>query len=92
MAHTGHKPPGEVRPRAADWFKGLAAAGNDMDKARAILNRIRDDKRASKADKEQFLRLLAQQSYVWYLGALRGTPVTPDELRQMARQAAGKPA
>lgn len=93
MSQSSTPPPGQAptpRPRVLGWLKALNDAGPDMQKAQLVLNGIRDDQRASKADKEHFYRALAQQSYVWYLGALRGQPVTAEELKEKAKQAADK--
>lgn len=73
------------RARVVAWMDALKAAGADTDKARAVLNQVRDDARASRVDKEHFYRALAQQSLVWFLGAVEGRPLTAEEVRQLAQ-------
>src|SRR5687767_11798167 len=79
---------GEPRPRVVAWLGELSKAGQDMAKAKAVFNRVRDDK--NKTDQEHFHRTLAQQSFVWYLGALRGKPMTGDELKAFAAEQVGR--
>lgn len=75
------------RPRVLKWLKQLEEAGFDDAKAKAALNAIRDDAEADAKDREHFYRALAQQSYVHYLGVLRGKPLNEDEILEHAEAA-----
>lgn len=86
-ATTSEQKPPAPRARVVGWLKDLAAAGPDMDKARALLNRVRTDPNANRTDREHFYRTLAQQSVVWYLGAIRGKPLSGDEVKLAAKEA-----
>lgn len=74
------------RPKVVAWVTDLSQAADDMGKAKALFNRVRDDKNATKADREHFYRTLAQQSLIWYMGAIRGNPLTGDEIKQAAQE------
>jgi hypothetical protein len=84
------KPLPTPRKRVVGWLTELAQAGQDMGRAKALLNKVRDDVRASKADREHFCRALAQQSLAWYMGAVRGKPLAPEEIKEMASARGGK--
>ena len=78
------KPLPKPRRRVVGWLEELSKAGPEMEKAKAVFNKVRDDARASKADREHFCRALAQQSLAWYMGAVRGKPLAPEEIKEMA--------
>ena len=84
------KPLPTPRKRVVAWLQELSQAGPDMEKAKGVLNKVRDDGRASKADREHFCRALAQQSLGWYMAAVRGKALTPDEIKEMASARAAK--
>ena len=79
-----------AKSRVSRWLEELGTVGNDQKKAKAAYKKIREDKNATNQDREDFYRALAQQSFVWYLEALRGKPYTPDEMRVLVAQQAQK--
>ncbi|MBN2361246.1 MAG: hypothetical protein JXR83_17455 [Deltaproteobacteria bacterium] len=80
------------KSRVSRWLEELGSVGNDENKAKAIYKKIREDKNATLQDREDFYRALAQQSFVWYLEALRGKPYTSDEMKVLVAQQAQKEA
>lgn len=82
--------PEPAKPRVSRWLEELGTIGNDEKKAKAVYKKIREDKNATIQDREDFYRALAQQSFVWYLEALRGKPYTPDEMKVLVAQQAQK--
>lgn len=76
--------------RVSGWLDELRQAGHDEGKARAVLNKVRDDKNATARDHEDFYRALAQQSFVWYLEAVRGKAYSPEEMRLLVLNEARK--
>lgn len=76
--------------RVAAWLDEMRTVGVDQDKAKSVLNKIRDDPNATARDREDFYRALAQQCFVWYLEAIRGKPYTPDEMAFLVSQQAEK--
>lgn len=77
--------PQTPRPRVVQWLNALAEAGPDEARAAAALRQVRDDPAATPQDRAHFYRALAQQSLVWFLGALEGRPLTRPELEEAAR-------
>ncbi|MFZ9887868.1 MAG: hypothetical protein ACO3JL_10225 [Myxococcota bacterium] len=82
MSETTSQTP---RPRVVQWLRALAEAGPDEARAASVLRRVRDDPAASPADHAHFRRALAQQSLVWFLGALEGRPLSRAELQEAAQ-------
>ncbi len=76
--------------RVSGWLKELGEAGPDQAQAQALLNKVRDDKNANAKDREDFYRALAQQSFVWYMEALRGKPYSGEEMRFLVLNEAKK--
>jgi hypothetical protein len=74
------------RPRVKSWITDLVSAGDNMDKAKKVFNAVRDDKDADDTDREHFYRALAQQSFLWYMGALKGEPLSPTEIKTLQDQ------
>ena len=73
-------------PRILRWLGELERAGDDGDKARAVLHEIRDSK-ASKLELDHFYRALAQQSAIWLEEAARGKPLSDAERQNLVREA-----
>jgi len=76
--------------RTAQWLNEMEKAGLDQDMAKTVLNTVRDDAKATTRDKEDFYQALAQQSFVWYLEALRGKPYTAEEMQFLVLNEAKK--
>lgn len=76
----------QPRARVVAWLDALAKAGPDMEAAKRVLNSVKNDERASKTDREHFYKALAQQSLVWFMGALEGRPLSNDEVKALAKQ------
>jgi hypothetical protein len=97
-APEGKQPP-PPRPRVVGWLEELTRVGDNMEKAKGVFNKVRSDVNANRTDKEHFYRTLAQQSLIWYMGAIRGKPLTGEEIKvaaldavAAAKAAARKPA
>lgn len=92
-ARTGEESSAQAKRRSSrvkSWLEQLARTPGDQALAKATLNRIRDDPNATGEDREQFYLALAQQSFVWYLEALRGQPYSAEEIRFLVTQEARK--
>lgn len=76
--------------RVSGWLDELKQAGPDQEQAQRVLNKVRDDKNATAKDHEDFYRALAQQSFVWYLEAIRGQPYSAEEMRLLVLNEARK--
>jgi hypothetical protein len=86
-------PAAEPKPkqsRVSGWLAELKEAGADQAAAARVLNKVRDDKNATLKDHEDFYRSLAQQSFVWYLEAIRGQPYSAEEMRLLVLNEARK--
>lgn len=79
-------PEPQSEPRILRWLGELEQAGDDADRARAVLHRVRDSG-AGKLEKEDFYRALAQQAVMWLQEAARGKPFSDAEREQMAQAA-----
>lgn len=75
------------RPKVGAWVMELSQAGDSMELAATLLHKVRDDPNATKTDRYHFYRVLAQQSFLWYLGALRGKPLSSAEVYQASAEA-----
>lgn len=80
----------EKEVRVLQWLRALDQAGKDEGRAKVVLNQVRDDPNATKGEREDFYRALAQQSFVWYLEALRGQPYTAEEMNFLIANEAQK--
>jgi hypothetical protein len=76
----------QPRKRVLEWMDALRKAGGDQNAVKKVFNRVRDDRAASKVDRDHFYRALAQQGLVWFVGALEGRVLKPDEVKQLARR------
>jgi hypothetical protein len=74
------------RARVVEWIEALVDAGENKERAQKVLNQVRDDKRATDTDREHFYRALAQQSFLWYMSALKGSPLTQEEMMELMAQ------
>jgi hypothetical protein len=77
-----------VPPRVLDHVETLRQAGLDSEAFFQALVGIRDDSTLPNEHRDVLYRLIAMESYVWYLEALRGEPIDREELIKEAQQAA----
>ncbi len=68
-------------PRVQEHLKKLQAAGLQTEAFFEALISIRDDTALPKAHRDALYKVVAMESFVWYLEALRGAPV--DRFRAM---------
>ena len=76
--------------RVSQWLAELGEAKEDEAKAKAVLNAVRDSTSATEKEREDFFRALAQQSFVWYLEALRGETYSAKEMQFLVLHEAKK--
>lgn len=75
----------KAAPRVAEHIEALRAAGLSTEDFFSALCAIRDDSALPNAHREAVYKMIAMESYVWYLEALRGEPV--DRLKLMEEAA-----
>jgi ribonuclease HII len=73
-------------PRVVEHIERLRAAGLDTEAFFHALTAIRDDSALSNAHREALYKMIAMESYVWYLEALRGEPVDRFKLLKEAEE------
>ena len=79
-----------VAPRVVAHVEKLRQAGLETESFFNALIAIRDDSALPNAHREALYRMVAMESYVWYLEALRGEPVDRLKLMQEAAKIAEK--
>lgn len=79
-------------PRVREHVDRLRAAGLDTARFFDALTRLRDDTALPKAHREAIYKLIAMESFVWYLEALRGEPIDREKLLEQAKALAEQPA
>jgi ribonuclease HII len=72
--------------RVAQHLETLRAAGLSTEEFFDAMVSIRDDSALSNTHREAIYRMIAMESYVWYLEALRGEPIDRLKLMQEARK------
>jgi hypothetical protein len=77
--------------RAQQWALDLDAAGVNEAEAKKVFNAVRDDPRATQADREEFYSALAQQSFIWYVECLRGSQLTEEEFDRFVKEMQNPP-
>ena len=77
-----------VAPRVQGHVDRLRAAGLDTQAFFDALAAIKDDRGLPAPQREALYRLIAMESFVWYLEALRGAPVDRIKLVEEARKVA----
>lgn len=70
----------KVAPRVQAHVEKLRAAGLDTQLFFDALVGIRDDRQLPDAHRKALYRLVASESFLWYLEALRGQPVDRAQL------------
>lgn len=75
-----------VAPRVQDHVERLRAAGLDTHRFFDALVALRDDHQLPSAHRTALYRLIATESFLWYLEALRGRPVDRVKLIEEAHR------
>lgn len=85
---------GEKRatPRVREHVDRLRAAGMDTARFFDALCQLRDDSALPKAHREAIYKLIAMESFIWYLEALRNEPIDREKLLAQAKEVASQPA
>jgi hypothetical protein len=73
-------------PRVVEHIERLRQAGLDTEAFFQALTAIRDDSALPQSHREALYRMIAMESYVWYLEALRGEPVDRFKLIKEAEE------
>jgi hypothetical protein len=73
-----------VLPRIQGHIDALREAGLDTESFFEALVGIRDDRALGDAQRNALYRLLANESFVWYLESLRGKPIDRIKLAEQA--------
>ncbi len=76
----------KVVPRVAEHVERLRVAGLDTQKFFDALCQIRDDSALSKVQREALIKLIAMESFVWYLEAVRSERIDRNQLREEVEQ------
>ncbi len=83
--------PRREAPRVREHLDRLRMAGLDTQKFFEALVALRDDKALPKNQKEALYKLIAMESFIWYLEALRNEPIDRmklrDEVERLATEA-----
>lgn len=73
-----------ANPRVREHIDNLRNAGLDTQKFFDALTHIRDDSALSKTHLEALKKLIAAESFIWYMEALRDEPIDRVKLREEA--------
>jgi len=77
-------------PRVREHVERFRKAGMDTQRFFDALVALRDDSVLSKTHRDAITKLIAMESYVWYLEALRNEPIDREKLLEEARRIAGE--
>lgn len=77
----------KASPRVAQHLESLREAGLATESFFNAMTAIRDDSALPNAHREAIYRMIAMESYIWYLEALRGEPVDRAKLMREAKAA-----
>lgn len=85
---------GEKRasPRVREHIDRLRAAGMDTARFFDALTLLRDDSALAKPHRDAIYKLIAMESFIWYLEALRNEPIDREKLLAQAKEIAAQPA
>ncbi|MEQ9504442.1 MAG: hypothetical protein RIT81_46725 [Deltaproteobacteria bacterium] len=89
---TDQEGPSRVVPRVEGHVEALRAAGLNTEAFFDALVGIRDDTLLQDQHREALYRLIATESFLWYLEALKGKPVDRIKLALVAQEIAEKNA
>src|SRR5688572_23995291 len=81
---AGEKP--RSTPRVREHVERLRAAGQDTQRFFDALVALRDDSALSKTHRDAITKLVAMESFVWYLEAIRNEPIDRVKLADEARR------
>jgi hypothetical protein len=84
--------PNKPVARVEAHLEALRAAGLDTQAFFDALVAIRDDSALSETQRDALHRIIAMESFIWYLEALRGEPVDRIKAAEEARKLADAPA
>lgn len=76
----------KATPRVREHVERLRLAGFDTQKFFDALVALRDDSGLSKPHREALYKLIAMESFVWYLEALRNEPIDRLKLLEEAKR------
>lgn len=76
----------KATPRVREHVERLRAAGMDTQRFFDALCAIRDDSALSKTHRDAITKLIAMESFIWYLEALRNEPIDREKLLAEARR------
>lgn len=79
-------------PRVREHVDRLRAAGLDTARFFDALTLLRDDSALPKAHRDAIYKLIAMESFIWYLEALRNEPIDREKLLAQAKEIAAQPA
>lgn len=65
----------KASPRVAEHLEKLRGSGLSTEALFEALSAIKNDSALPNAHREALYRMVAMESYVWYLEALRGEPI-----------------
>ncbi|MEQ8276437.1 MAG: hypothetical protein RMA76_16220 [Deltaproteobacteria bacterium] len=89
---TDQEGPSRVVPRVEGHVEALRAAGLNTEAFFDALVGIRDDTLLQDQHREALYRLIATESFLWYLEALKGEPIDRIKLALVAQEIAEKNA
>jgi hypothetical protein len=83
-AQAAPAPPKRATPRVREHVERLRVAGFDTQKFFDALVALRDDTALPRAHREALYKLIAMESFVWYLEAIRNEPIDRVKLLEQA--------
>jgi hypothetical protein len=86
-ASAAQAPPKRATPRVREHVERLRVAGFDTQKFFDALVALRDDTALPRAHRDALYKLIAMESFVWYLEAIRNEPVDRVKLLEEAAKA-----
>ena len=78
--------PNKPAARVEAHLQKLREAGLDTQKFFAALVDIRDDSALSAAHRDALYRVVAMESFLWYLDAINGAPLDREKMLEEARK------
>lgn len=75
-------------PRVQEHVKRLRLAGLNTEAFFRALIELRDDAKLPDAHRDALYKMIAMESYIWYLEAIRGEPIDRFKLMEEAKKIA----